>query len=135
MTYEFSIDILPVPKARPRFTRNGGCYTPNATAIYEQIVYAEAKRAGVEPAPKGTPVFLELQFFIPYPISFSKKRRTFAEPAVRPDLDNYTKCMMDGLNGVGWVDDAQVVQISARKRYADAAQVNVIIHHLVENAV
>lgn len=135
MTYEFSIDLLPVPKARPRFTHSGGCYTPKSTAVYEKIVYDIAEFSGVKPAPKGTPVFLELQFFLPYPSSMPKNRRAFAEPAVRPDLDNYAKCVLDGLNGIGWVDDAQVVQISARKRYADAAQVNVIIHHLVESAV
>ena len=135
MTYEFSIDILPVPKARPRFTRNGGCYTPTNTAVYEQILYAEAKKAGVQPAPKGTPVYVEVEFHIPYPVSMSRKHRAFAQPAVRPDVDNLAKAVLDGLNGVAWHDDKQIIQLRARKRYADAAQVNVIIHHLVESAV
>ena len=33
----------------------------------------------------------------------------------RGDIDNYAKLIMDALNGVAWVDDRQIVTLSARK--------------------
>lgn len=35
----------------------------------------------------------------------------------RPDLDNLIKQILDSLNGAVWADDAQVVEIAARKVY------------------
>jgi len=35
---------------------------------------------------------------------------------LRGDLDNYVKLLMDGLNGVAWLDDKQVTIITAVKQ-------------------
>lgn len=34
---------------------------------------------------------------------------------LRGDLDNYVKTLLDGLNGIAWDDDRQVVKITAVK--------------------
>jgi Holliday junction resolvase RusA-like endonuclease len=44
------------------------------------------------------------------------KRAPVARPS-RPDIDNCVKLVSDALNGVAWVDDAQVVEVHARKFY------------------
>jgi len=34
---------------------------------------------------------------------------------LRGDIDNYVKTILDGLNGVAWKDDSQVVKVTAIK--------------------
>ena len=35
----------------------------------------------------------------------------------KPDLDNLVKSVLDGLNGIAYVDDNQIIDIEARKEY------------------
>lgn len=72
------------------------------------------------------PVRVEVDFFLPRPASVKLSKR--ALPIVPPDLDKLTRGCLDaigqGLNGkVGdgiiWGDDSQVVELIARKFYAD----------------
>jgi len=50
--------------------------------------------------------------------------------AGKPDKDNVIKAIYDGLNGVCWVDDAQVCEGVQRKRYAAEPGVTVEIEEL-----
>jgi Holliday junction resolvase RusA-like endonuclease len=45
----------------------------------------------------------------------------------RPDLDNYVKFVLDALNGVFWIDDAQVFSLYASKTYSSNPSVLVSI--------
>lgn len=47
-------------------------------------------------------------------------------PAKRPDMDNIIK-ILDALNGIAWIDDAQVVSILARKLYAETPGLDIVI--------
>jgi len=93
----------PVPKARPRLGvrgRTAYIYTPENTRAYEQLVGMCARAA--TPAPLQGPV--EMQAFV------------YLRHGRRGDLDNYLKCLCDGLNGIAWRDDSQVVRIEAEIR-------------------
>jgi Holliday junction resolvase RusA-like endonuclease len=46
-------------------------------------------------------------------------------PTAKPDADNVVKAIFDGLNGVLWRDDVQVVDLRVRKRYSAAPAVRV----------
>jgi Holliday junction resolvase RusA-like endonuclease len=48
-------------------------------------------------------------------------------PAKKPDADNISKIALDSLNGIVWVDDAQVVSLFIRKRYATEAGLDIVI--------
>jgi Holliday junction resolvase RusA-like endonuclease len=68
------------------------------------------------------PVRVEVEFYLPRPVSVTIKKR--ALPIVPPDLDKLLRGLLDGIgqSEVIWGDDSQVVQIDAVKLYADETQ-------------
>lgn len=130
----FTIEGGPVPKGRPRFTRSGHTYTPDTTRKYEALVTARAKEAmiGKRKIEKPNAVRVDILAIFPVPSSWSKKRRTAALQGVehhvsKPDLDNVAKAALDGINGVVFEDDSQVVELRARKAYGPEPEVKVFI--------
>ena len=69
------------------------------------------------------PVSVTLDFFFARPQGhFGKKglrKSAPKHPAVRPDLDKLVRAVLDALTGVAFRDDAQVVTLTARKRYCE----------------
>jgi Holliday junction resolvase RusA-like endonuclease len=131
----FTIPGAPVGKGRPRIARRGrftSMYTPEKTASYESLV----KLAGFE-AMAGRelmlgPVSVRMDVCCPIPASWSGKKQEQAatdviQPTTKPDLDNVTKAIFDGLNGVVWKDDCQVVSMTVEKTYSHAPRVVVSI--------
>ena len=73
-------------------------------------------------APKSEPVWLVVDIEVPMPTSWSKAKRLahVRQPHTqKPDADNFAKAALDGLQGVAYMDDAQVWQVEARKRWVD----------------
>ena len=130
----FKVDGIPVPKARPRFTKVGNfvqTYTPKKTADWEETVRWTAKGAMGPTDLLETPLSLALYFRLPTPKSWSKKR-TEAEisgsgPIVKPDFDNLAKAVCDALNGVIYKDDSQIVSAHIRKVYSAVPGVDVFV--------
>lgn len=111
------LNIVPI-KRRPKATRHGKAhmYTPRQT-LQEEKAVAEAYKAqnGTFYADK-TPLRLELHIHRALPASRPKKVARECDTS-KPDIDNVLKAVMDGLNGVAYADDAQVVEIQAVKHY------------------
>lgn len=122
----FNIPGEPVGKGRPRITLAGGrahAYTPVKTAQYEQLVAVYAAAAMKKAPLLEHPVRLHLGIYCKVPGSWSKKRRSDAlagieRPAKSPDIDNIVKSVADGMNGIVWVDDSQIVELVCSKHYA-----------------
>ncbi len=98
-------------------TKTGHSFTPKKTRAYEALVSFTAQSQGVSPL-RG-PVSLSLEFFLPRPKRLMRKKDPEGPVscAVKPDIDNLTKAIIDGLNGVAYADDRQVVHVTARKHY------------------
>ena len=115
---EFSVPVV-FGKGRPRFAR-GHAYTPKETREKERLVgdcyrLASYKEYGqVVKAPAGVPVTVEITLYKPLPKS-RPLRVLFEFFTVKPDIDNAAKGVLDGLNGVAYVDDAQVTKLVAVK--------------------
>jgi crossover junction endodeoxyribonuclease RusA len=103
--HQFTIAGEPRSKERPRLNRRtGGVYTPTATVKAErEVAAAFGHRVQFDDE-----VAVEMLFSC-----FSKTRR---------DLDNLVKLVLDGLNGVAYADDYQVVKITARRVQVDTLE-------------
>src|SRR5262245_5976684 len=124
-----------VAKGRPRMTRQGFVYTPARTRKYEAYLKLAASEAMMGRAPLPGPVRLELFVELPISTSWSQKKKAAALagavlPISRPDLDNYQKVASDAINLVVIVDDSQIVETRARKRYGPQPKLLVMIFPL-----
>lgn len=116
----------PVAKGRPKLgTVNGHAmaFTPPKTRRYEDIVRQTAVREWNRPLLADVPIYLRATFARGIAASWPRKKREAAlantlRPTGRPDLDNMLKAITDGLNGVVYLDDALIVEITATKMYA-----------------
>jgi len=129
-TIAFTVPGNPVPKGRPRFTRQGRTYTPAKTKTYEEQVAVLAR--AVCPEPLKTPVAVLVTAVFPVPLTYPKKRREAClsgseRHTKRPDLDNIVKAVTDGMNGVVYGDDSQIVRLVANKVYGTDAMVEVLV--------
>jgi len=125
----------PVAKGRARFVRaTGRTYTPEKTVAYETRValIAQDIMAGRPPLEGALAVTVIAELQVPTSWS-AKKRRLALErrllPLGRPDLDNYEK-ILDALNLIVWVDDSQIVELHARKRYGIQPQLTIDVEPL-----
>ena len=118
---EIVLDGMPVPKERHRFG-GGRVYGTPRTRRYEKRLREAALAAMAGRAPFSGPVEADLLMVLAVPKGWPKARREAALagrvlPLRRPDGDNVSKALLDGLNQVVFEDDAQVADLRIRKRY------------------
>ena len=113
-TLTFSIPGKPQTKLRPRFSRwKGKVKTYNCQSDEEQTMKWQLK-ARMNGPPLEGPLSINLVFVMPRPKSRSKKE---IYHAVKPDIDNLIKWILDVGNGILWDDDKQVVSVGSVKIY------------------
>jgi len=132
MTLQFTIPGPPVGKGRPRFSTAGGkprSYTPAVTREYEALIAARAAEAMAGREPLKTPLRVMIEATMSISLSWSKAKRQAALDGdvypSRPDVDNIAKTVLDGMNGVVYEDDAQVMYLKVSKKYAKEGSVTV----------
>ena len=131
----FTVPGAPHGKGRARVSRVGGfarLYTPPATVAYEGLIAHAAQQAMAGRPMFDGPVGVLLLIDCPVPASWSKRKQAQAlageiRPTTKPDVDNVEKAVFDGLNGIAWRDDVQVVDVVKRKAYAATPGVDVQI--------
>ena len=131
----FMVEGTPIPKGRPRFARRGkfvSTYSPKTTVDYESKVSDSAKLAMGASEPLETPVGAYIYITLPVPASYSKKRTQAClsgqeRPTKKSDIDNYCKAIFDGMNGIVFADDSQVVSLHATKVYGTVGMVEVMV--------
>lgn len=125
------------PKGRAGFVSH---YTPTKTRQYESLIRelgALAMKAA-RLAPFEGPLTMDMCAFMAVPESWPAWRRDAAlagdiVPTVKPDFDNLMKTI-DGLNGVCFKDDVQIVGVTFDKYYAAEPSVLITLHPLAGKA-
>lgn len=94
-------------------------------AVWRADIARNAELFGFKPV--ASAVKVELDFIMLKPKS---AKRTF--PAVKPDLDKLIRAVLDGLTGVAYQDDSQVILIQATKTYGINQGVWIGIEQILE---
>lgn len=120
--FKFVVEGEPVGKGRPRWSKNH-MFTPEKTRQYEELVRLAYRAAGGVNFGEKAKIGVVINACFKIPKSYQKGKRLAARyninrPTKRPDCDNIMKCILDGLNGVAYADDAQVVEATCRKLFS-----------------
>lgn len=114
--YHQFFKVRPKAKARPRITRSGYAYTPKATKKYE----SEIANAYSGPMFEEGMLKMSLRFTkdgTEMMIERLDLNQKVKQPVSRltGDIDNYAKSFLDGLNGIAYKDDKQIVVLYLEK--------------------
>ncbi len=137
---KLTFEIEPVEQARPRATKTRKgirLYDPQKVSTYKKQLGMMCKFQ-YKDKPLDGPLIVSLKFYRHVQSSASKKERKLRlsgahRPIVKPDTDNYIKSTLDGLNGLLWEDDNQIVKIVAEKYYSDHSRVEIEVQGVKEN--
>jgi Holliday junction resolvase RusA-like endonuclease len=130
------LDGEPGAKLRVRFDpRSKRAYQVDKVIHYEGRLAHAGQLAMDEAALLDEPLKVDIDAFFGIPQSKSKKWQRGAldgstRPTKKPDVDNIAKIVMDGLNGIVWIDDVLIVELSVRKHYSDRPRMVVTVHRL-----
>jgi Holliday junction resolvase RusA-like endonuclease len=134
----FVVEGAPHGKGRPRASTRGGfvrLYTDSTTRTYEELVGKRAKEAMGISEMLETAVAVRINIFHKVPISWSKKKRKQALDGElvpgKPDLDNVSKSVLDGIQGIVISDDKNVIKLTVEKRFAFQPRVEVCVYEVL----
>lgn len=110
-------------------------YTPAEVKTWQTTarVLAAEKMKGQNPL-KGQLEVIVWVYLAP-PTSMGKAKTALAlqgtlRPITRPDCDNYAKSILDSLNSIVWLDDAQIVALHVYKFYGEKPRVVVKVEEI-----
>ena len=110
----FSVAGLPVPQGSLKMMNGNIVHVKDKELrAWRTDIGNTAKSCGVEIAQKETGIIIDLMFCLPKPKSVKR-----SIPSTRPDLDKLIRGVLDALTGIAYVDDGQVVEITASKIYS-----------------
>lgn len=132
MTITFTIPGDVIPQGRPRFATKGRggrplpfvkTYDPPKSTEYKKKVAMLAKIAMRGRSPMAGAVSVDLRLFRKCPVGMKKADRERAIkgqlcPIIGFDVDNSAKGIMDGMAGIVFGNDKQVVILHVEKHYA-----------------
>lgn len=130
-SYKISLHEKPIPLARPRVTKFG-TYNPQKEHVKKWKSLLAQKWPYL---PYNGFISIIWDFGMPYPKSLSKRLKKAIEedsatyPHVKkPDLSNLIKFVEDAMQGIIFVDDKQIIDITAKKYYCKDPSLNCIIN-------
>ena len=118
------VDGEPVPAARPRFSGGGRVYQPARNREYGEKVGWCAKSAMGGRAPLKGSLSARVKLYRRYGVT----SRAYG------DVDNHLKAILDGMSGIVFDDDAQIVSCSVEKHTdADNPRAEIVISEMTSD--
>ena len=103
---EFTVCTTPRPWQRPRFNSNtGSVFTAPAIKAYSELIRIAAVKAMGGRAPFAQPIIVNL----------SLASDTFCDWKRFGDVDNLSKIVLDAMNGIVYLDDSLIIELTAEK--------------------
>lgn len=140
----FEVPGEPTAKGRGRVGINRGTgraqvFTPEKTRTAERSIRQFAADAMAGRNPFDSPLSLIVTAYRAKGLPKSKAGHAAAlaghiAPTTKPDGDNYLKAACDACNGVVWVDDALIVDMTIRKRYSDRPRLEIEVRRWINEA-
>jgi len=133
-----NIEILGDPVAWARAGKGGKKhYTKPKQAAHLEEIGLLARQA-MKGRPASTAALLvDMSFYMAIGTSWSKKKQAQAaagtiRPTATPDLDNLEKQINDGLEGIVFNNDSQVVEHATRKVYAGIPKTVIRVYEVAQ---
>jgi Holliday junction resolvase RusA-like endonuclease len=136
-TIQFTVYAKPQPqgssrafmvRGRPIITSANKNLKPYRQELTNSALAEMAQRGIKAPfAEKHVPVRVDMVFYLERPKSIPKKREHLV---VKPDADKLIRATTDSLTGVLYFDDAQIVGLSAFKKYGTPERVEISVRIL-----
>ena len=87
---------------------------------WRKVVGEAAKTVGCIPI--DGPIIIFMRFILKRPKTVKRKH-----PTVPPDTDKLVRSVLDALTKIAYIDDSQVIELTATKEYGDVPGVEIVI--------
>lgn len=132
MPVDITYRLKAVAKERPR--KSGHFYTPKKTQDFEKEIAKITRKFMDRPMTGGLSIKIRIIEAMPKTVKNDPRKLLLARARLllptRGDLDNKIKAITDGLNGVAYIDDGQISNIIASRRYGDEDLIAVTIRQI-----
>lgn len=106
-----TIPIEPVSASRPRVTKNGTYNSSKYNKFVQAVKYFLITQ---KPTMLEKAIKVRIDFYFLRP----KTKPKYNYPS-RQDIDNLLKAIFDAGNGILWIDDRHIIEVTTTKKYAD----------------
>lgn len=112
---EYKFPVNPVAASRPRVSKFGAYFTGPYKKFRQEAAVVINKVLGRNFTPIDGKLAVDIKCFVARP-----KSTKLEHP--KADVDNYSKSILDSLNGKLWEDDSQIVALFIEKQWANPGE-------------
>jgi len=112
---EYRFPVNPVAASRPRVSKFGAYFSGPYKKFRQEAAVIINKVLGRNFTPINGKLAVDIKCFVTRP-----KSTKLEHP--KADVDNYSKAILDSLNGKLWEDDSQIIALFIEKQWANPGE-------------
>lgn len=112
---EYKFPLNPVAASRPRVGKFGAYFTGPYKKFRQEAAVIINRVLGRNFTPLSEKLAVDIRCFVTRP-------KTTKLEYPKADVDNYSKAILDSLNGKLWVDDSQIWALFIQKEWAEPGE-------------